>query len=299
MSEEGLSFEKPNEYKIIASNSPVKAFVVKGNDLWYATDEILILQPLNAKTHQTFPKMGNVASSGIKSIVIDPLARVWIGGESGLAVRIGSSFTSYTTAEGLPDNKIQAIAAGTGGEVWVGTEKGAARFRDGSWTTFTTAQGLPSDNVQALLSDTRGRIYLGTRRGLSIYDGAKFQNYDAKNTGSTGIEWNNIKVLGMEVGKDVVWMTDGPKNIVSFDGKTWRRFMEIQEGITSIMHDTRRMWFGSEAGLLRFNGEEWISDPKRHGVPVEQVYAMFRDDKGDLWFAMEKGVLHLSNPYRK
>ncbi|GBU22561.1 hypothetical protein R80B4_02471 [Fibrobacteres bacterium R8-0-B4] len=37
-----------------------------------------------------------------------------------------------------------------------------------------------------------------------------------------------------------------------------------------------------------------------HGVQAEQVYAMYRDEStGNLYFGMEKGVMILSNPYRR
>jgi len=148
------------------------------------------------------------------------------------------------------------------------------------------------------VADGRGNMYIGTNRGLSVYNGTKFENYNHRNTGSNGLDMNNIRVLAKEPNSEKIWMTDGPRNVVSFDGKEWNRFMDIQDGITSIMNDTRRTWFGSPSGLLRFNGEEWVSSAERHGVPVEQVYAMFRDNLGNLWFGMEKGVLMLNNPYR-
>jgi ligand-binding sensor domain-containing protein len=49
--------------------------------------------------------------------------------------------------------------------------------------------------------------------------------------------------------------------------------------------------------LLKFNGEEWITDQKKIGVPAAQVFQMIRDNGGNLWFAMETGVVRLSNPY--
>ncbi|MDR2577199.1 MAG: hypothetical protein LBC70_00100 [Chitinispirillales bacterium] len=292
---DSVSFERPNEYKIIASNSPVRAFAVLNNVLWYATEEILISQPLNTRNHQQFPRMGNIGSTGITSMMTDAAGRVWIGGAEGVAMRAGNNFTSYTTENGLPDNSITALTRGSGNEVWAGTKQGAARFRDGNWTAFTTEQGLPSNNVTAMATDSRGRIYIGTDRGIAVFDGTKFDVHNMRN----GMSWNQVRAIGIEPNTDVVWAAVGDRDINRYDGREWRQFMEIQAGITSIMNDTRRTYFGSADGILRFNGEEWVSDRNRHGIPVEQVFSMYRDSKGDLWFAMEKGVLCLSNPYRR
>ncbi len=298
--------EKPNEFKIIASRSPVKAFVVLKDVVWYATDEIVVCQALVAvkgALMQQYPKLGNIASSGVTSMAADRSDNVWIACEEGVAVVRGSgksvSATSYTSADGIPEGKVLAVAPGSGMDVWIGTENGAARFNGSSWTSYTTKDGLPSNRVQALVSNSRGDVYLGTNKGLSVYNGSSFKNYNAKNSGGSGLEWNNVTVLAKEPNSDVIWMTDGPKNLNTFDGTTWKRYMEIQDGITSIMNDTRRTWFGYEGGLLRFNGEEWVTDKNMHGVPAEQVYAMQRDANGNLCFGMEKGVMILSNPYRK
>jgi ligand-binding sensor domain-containing protein len=96
----------------------------------------------------------------------------------------------------------------------------------------------------------------------------------------------------------VVWAAVGEKDVNSYDGKSWNVFMEIQPGITSIMADSHsRIWFGSETGLIKFNDEEWVSDPGKLGVPAAQVYQMYCDEGGNQWFANENGVLRMDNPY--
>jgi hypothetical protein len=299
--------EKPNTFKIIASKPPVpvKAFAVTRDAIWYATEEIVVCQPMKNGNPfgnpQQYPKLGSISSAGATGIAVDQRGDVWVSCEAGVAVSRGKAVTSYASADGgIPEGKVLAVAAGTGGDVWIGTENGAARFNGSSWTKYTTGDGLPSNKVQALVANpSRGEVYLGTNKGLSVYNGTSFQNYNAKNTGSNGLEWNDVKVLAKEPSTDVIWMTDGPKNINCFDGKNWKRFPEVQDGITSIMNDTRRTWFGHEGGVLRFNGEEWTSDKNMHGVTAEQVFAMQRDSEGNLCFGMEKGVMILSNPYRK
>ncbi|MDR2728872.1 MAG: hypothetical protein LBB56_07045, partial [Chitinispirillales bacterium] len=291
---DSVSFEKPNEYKIYKSDSPVKAFAVTKDMLWYATDEIVVAQSLKANTHNKYPRLGTVGSDGVKAMAIDGSGQIWFASPAGVAVRAGNNFTVYNTENGLPDNNALCLAISKG-DVWVGTANGAARFRGGSWTKFTAAEGLVSNKVQAVAVDSKGTVWFGTDKGINSFDGSKWQTYDAKNR---HLEWNDTKVLTVEPRKDVIWAATGPNDLACFDGKEWKKYMEIKPGITSIMNDTRRTWFGSTTGLLRFNGEEWVDDPKRLGIPASQVYQMFRDDSGSLWFAMEQGVLWLNNPYR-
>ena len=44
--------------------------------------------------------------------------------------------TASTTAQGLPDNNVTAVAVTADGGVYAGTPKGLARFHDGQWTTL-------------------------------------------------------------------------------------------------------------------------------------------------------------------
>ncbi|MDR0306012.1 MAG: hypothetical protein LBI42_04140 [Chitinispirillales bacterium] len=294
---DSISFEKPNEYRIYKSDSPVKAFVVLNDMIWYATDEIVISQSTKNNTHQRFPKLGAVGSDKVKTIVVDGSKQLWFATPAGAVMRGANSnnFTVHTTENGLPGNNVLSIAVSKG-DVWVGTENGAARFRGGSWTKFTTADGLVSDKVQAIAVDSKGTVWFGTNRGINSFDGSKWQLFDAKNK---HLEWNDTRVLAIEPRGDVLWAATGPNDLARFDGKEWKKYMEIQPNITSIMNDTRRTWFGSPTGILRFNGEEWVSDPNRLGIPASQVYHMYRDESGNLWFAMEQGVLWLNNPYRR
>ncbi|MFP4013813.1 MAG: hypothetical protein ACLFVQ_07000 [Chitinispirillaceae bacterium] len=290
---DSVNYDKPSEWKLIASTSPVKAFALQGNILWYATDETVVAQPMNSKNHQQHAKLGTIPSAGVTSIVVDGAGKVWFGTPAGLASRSGSKFTSYTTENGLPDNSVLAVAA-HGSDVWVGTENGAALFKDGAWKTFTTEDGLVSNKVQAVVVDAKGTAWLGTDKGISAFDGTKWTNHTMQN----GLSWNDTKVLGLDKRKNQIWAAVGEMDINCWTGSEWKTYLEIQEGLTSIMSDPHRTWFGSGSGLLRFNGDIWTSDPKSIGIPAAQVFQMHEDAKGNLWFAMEKGVLCLSNPYR-
>jgi len=294
---DSVSFDKPNEFRIYRAASPVKAFAVASRDvIWYATDETVISLNIRTNAQQQFPRLGTIPSDGVKAMALDGSGQIWFANPAGVAVRGGNNFTVYTAENGLPDNNALSLAVSKS-DVWVGTANGAARFRGGSWTKFTTAEGLVSNKVQAIAVDSKGTVWFGTDKGINSFDGSKWQLYDAR---QRHLEWNDVKALTVEPGTDAVWAATGPKDIARFDGKEWRKFMEIHPGVTSIMNDTRRTWFGSPTGLFRMNNDgEWVFDPNRLGIPASQVYQMSRDTNGDLWFGMEQGVLWLNNPYRR
>lgn len=224
---------------------------------------------------------------------VDQNGKVWIGSSNGVAVHSGGVFTNYTTESGLPHIVVNVLVP-TATSVWAGTENGAAEYKGGKWTAYGTAEGLAGEKVRDIVIDGSGTVWFGTDKGISEFDGTTWTTHDM----NSGLSWNDTKALGYDPRKEMVWAAVGDADVNAYDGKEWRTFMTVQEGIASIMVDTQsRVWFGYPQGVLKYNGFEWVYDNKKIGFPATQVQEMYRDEAGNLWFAMGTGVLKLKNPY--
>ncbi len=114
----------------------------------------------------------------------------------------------------------------------------------------------------------------------------------------SGLSWNNTRALAADHREEEIWAAVGEKDVNRYNGKEWQVYMDVQEEIADVMVDTQsRIWFGSPGGVLKFNGEEWISDPAKLGIPGMTVSDMYRDSGGNLWFGSENGIVLLKNPY--
>ena len=241
-----------------------------------------------------YKTLGDVSAEGITSIAIDKQGGVWFGGKNGVVVKNGSQFTAYNADNGLTDNGVTAIVVGSDGAVWVGTGNGVACFSSGSWKKYSTKEGLVSGKVQALLADKNGNVWIGTDKGISVYGAGKWTTHSMKN----GMSWNDTKALGIDPRNGTVWAAAGERDINMWDGKTWNVYMDIAQGIACIMVDSQgRVWLGAATGLIKFNGDEWVNDPSKLGVPAKQINQMYKDDDGNLWYGMETGVIRMDNPY--
>jgi ligand-binding sensor domain-containing protein len=90
---------------------------------------------------------------------------LWVGHEHGLTRIAGTSIHTYTTADGLPAQRVQCLLVRPtpgGSELWVGTEGGAARLTGGILHALTVRDGLASDMVNALGTDPHGGLWLGS-----------------------------------------------------------------------------------------------------------------------------------------
>jgi len=78
---------------------------------------------------------------------------------SGLA---RADWQSFTAADGLPTQRVVAIAAAPDEKIWFGTPGGVGCYDGSHWTTYTRSSGLGSDDVRALIVDRAGAIWAGT-----------------------------------------------------------------------------------------------------------------------------------------
>src|SRR3954447_14139857 len=79
---------------------------------------------------------------------------------------------TYTTADGLPSDRVHAILSDSRGFLWMGTEDGVARFDGYGFRNIGTADGLPSSAVRAIVESRRfpGVYWIGTSAGLVRLD---------------------------------------------------------------------------------------------------------------------------------
>jgi ligand-binding sensor domain-containing protein len=294
---DSVVYDTPTEWRLFSIDWPVHAFAVQGTTLWCGTERFVA--SINTRSArkaeaQRMKELGPMSAENISAITVDRQGRVWFGGPNGAAMKSGAQVTVFTKENGLSADSVRAIAAAKDGSVWVGTGSGADQYADGKWKHFTVKEGLVSNSIQCLLADVKGAVWFGTDKGVSVYDGSSWTAH-SMNSGMSG---NDTRAMAFDKRKEQVWAAVGEKDVDCFDGQKWSVYLDIQQGIVAIMADSQsRIWFGSAAGLIKFNGDDWINDPKQLGVPAAPVYQLFCDEKGNMWFAMETGVVFRTNPY--
>ena len=74
---------------------------------------------------------------------------------------------NFTTAEGLPNNRVYAVAV-DGNRIWAGTDDGLALYNCGKWKTFRTKDGLAHRAVLSLAIDKKTHdVWIATMGGLN------------------------------------------------------------------------------------------------------------------------------------
>jgi signal transduction histidine kinase len=129
----------------------------------------------------------------VRTIHQDRGNRLWIGTSGGLLVSEGQASKSFSTADGLSFDAVQALADDPEGFLWVGTVGGGLkRLRDGQLTVFRKADGLPSDEISALLADGEGALWIGTfGSGLARFHKGRWTRYTKRD----GLVSNSVTYL--------------------------------------------------------------------------------------------------------
>jgi PAS domain S-box-containing protein len=118
----------------------------------------------------------SLSSDLVMSIFEDPEGIVWIGTIGGGLNRFDrttQSFTHYTEKDGLPDNTVYGILAGSDGTLWLSTNKGISKFdpRRETFRNYDTSDGLQGNqfNPGAFFQSKYGEMFFGGTQGLNAF----------------------------------------------------------------------------------------------------------------------------------
>lgn len=108
----------------------------------------------------------------IIAALVDRQNQKWFGTWGGGLSRFdGSTWTSFSTEDGLAGNYVFSLAMDNDGRIWAGTNGGINWYDGKQWNTINEDDGLLDNNVYSILFDQRGHRWFGTLKGLSVFKG--------------------------------------------------------------------------------------------------------------------------------
>ena len=162
----------------------------------------------------------------------------------------------WRTEDGLPQNRVQAIAQTSDGYLWVGTSEGLARFDGLRFTLYdqSNTPAIADNSIASLESAPDGSLWIGTEGGgLLHYAGGHFQRFGEKDGLTNGF----IRTTHL-----------GP------DGQ---------------------LWVGTDRGLFRSAGQGFIRLDNTAEVPLASVISIAEDQSGKIQAASAVGLLEMKD----
>ena len=109
--------------------------------------------------------------------------------------------TRFTTADGLPDNKITSLTLAPNGNIWCGTPKGLCRYDGNRWRTFLESDGVNFTDFSSSAFGPDGSVWFVTPSGLCSFNGKSWKTW----TMPPGIA--DAKISSVAVAPDrTVWL---------------------------------------------------------------------------------------------
>ncbi len=204
----------------------------------------------------------------------------------------------FSVFDGLPSNRVNALAEDRQGYLWIATRDGLARYDGVGFRIWRVGDGLRDNFVWAVHVDARDRVWIGSKQaGLAMLDvdRRKFQHYDRASHPAIGSD----DVWSIATTPDgAVWFGtgDGGLHRLSSDG-TLRRFMHEPDnphslpspGVSRLVVDEQgALWVGTKGGVARWSGRDFVRLPLPDTAGTFVNHLNF-DREGALWIGLQSG----------
>lgn len=265
------------------------------NKLSYAQSKNLIFNNINIEQ--------GISQSTIEAIFQDSEGYIWLGTNDGLNRYNGYEFKIYNYEEyqnSISHNGITDITEDKYGNIWVNTVSGVNKInkKTEKISNYTELNGkIKEDSTTEIIVTKDNNILVGTYEGLNIYN-AKEDRFDVILEQKDGILSSCIYSIDEDINGNIWIGTELGLNKLSKDFKVLETYPSESE-IYNIFCDDENgfVWAGSDSsGLLKIDKNtkevtQYINDIEdENSIPANQVGAIIRDSKGNLWVGTTNGL---------
>ena len=265
------------------------------NKLSYAQSKNLIFNNINIEQ--------GISQSTIEDIFQDSEGYIWLGTNDGLNRYNGYEFKIYNYEEyqnSISHNGITDITEDKYGNIWVNTVSGVNKInkKTEKISNYAEINGkIKEDSTTEIIVTKDNNILVGTYEGLNIYN-AKEDRFDIILEQKDGILSSCIYSIDEDINGNIWIGTELGLNKLSKDFKVLETYTSESE-IYNIFCDDENgfVWAGSDSsGLLKIDTKtkevtQYINDIEdENSIPENQVGAIIRDIKGNLWVGTTNGL---------
>jgi ligand-binding sensor domain-containing protein/tRNA A-37 threonylcarbamoyl transferase component Bud32 len=223
-----------------------------------------------------------------RCVLRDRSGCLWIGTwGAGLLCRQGEKIITYSSADGLPGDRIASIFQDRRGDLWIGCENGLAVMTPKNSGKFVVEQFLDNHYVVSFYEDKLGIVWIGTHQGLKV---CREGHWGSLNS-DRGLFDSRVYVI-LEDDLGYLWMSSErgifrarkdelEKAAFETDLKVNGRLFDENDGMKSRICNYGnpagwkdrhgRLWFANLAGAVSVDPAHILKNEKEPPVLVEEV----------------------------
>ncbi len=274
-----------------------------------------------------FSTSEGLPQSQVSSVIQDDKGYLWIGTLGGLAKFNGGEFKTFSSENGLLNNRISFLTI-IDEELWVGHEGGVSCFKDGNFINWRITDNNKVSNVKSIVK-FKGEVFVASHLGLykisrskliKVIDSNFFLNhirsivvidevaYIATMEGlyysSNMIQLNKIDELeevnisGLAKDQDRLIITSYFEGVYELNISNLK-LKSINIGhndytIKGVYVDSKQnKWYNTNGGIIRQNKSGKIKlINEKNGLSFGLISSIYEDNEGSIWIGtLGKGVL--------
>lgn len=220
---------------------------------------------------------------------------VWAASENGLIRWDKGQARLYQQADGLPTNRLRALALDTRGVLWIATSGGGlVAMEDGRFRVLNPANGFPHLQVRHVLADPAGGVWAATAgAGLVHVDGHSLRLY----TTADGLPTDHLTSLARDA-QGALWIGSWGAGVVRYSGGRFTALSQPEglagSQIWSLGTDREgSVWVGTwVGGLNRLRNRAFVALGTPEGLSHDNVRAVLQARDGATWVSTSGGGLN-------
>jgi len=261
-------------------------FQTRDGALWFATREGVSRYDGG---WQTFSEDDGLSHNDVYCIFEDRDAVIWIGTRGSLTRIDGDSTYTFPPDSLGISSRVHDIEQTANGDIWIATANGPRVFDGRTWRKITFEDGIVSDESQGLVLARDGALWLATYYGVGRFDGSVWENF----TSDDLYELYNIQD-GMQTTDGSIWFYSRNGGVIRYRDSEWQRFTRDDglgdNWVSGMFEADGAVWFATDRGLSRFDGETWTTLTEADGLADDEVHGALVSPSGIVWLATNSGI---------
>jgi signal transduction histidine kinase/ligand-binding sensor domain-containing protein len=270
-------------------------------------------------------QLPSVLKKSVRTMLLDRRGRFWLGIDTGSVICLESNASRiFGIGEGLPGDRIAAMAEDRDGAIWIIYPAALCRIKDGQVSRFTAVDGLPAGANAWVATDAQGRLWFSkggqlgvfrngklltklsftdpairicgaTPAGLWICVGSRLLKYDGNHepVECARLPANAEPQILFEDHEGALWIGTTTDGLFRFKDGALENVPSSQQSVCCLCEDREgNLWAGTRGGgldLIRPGAVELVG--RDAGLPFESVASVCETTDGWIWVASQSGTL--------
>lgn len=283
------------------------AFTDKDGQVWIGTQDrgIFVYDPREDRWHSINERNG-LPHNQVRRIFADQWGNTWIATSGGGVARyLGQSFVHYDRIDGLPDDRIYALAQDAQNRLWISAGRSGITLYDeqNGFRPMPRDSGLINVPVRTMLNDAHSRMWVGTDGlGLFVFDSTELRRFSQLE----GLPDNWITKVAEDSAGDI-WIAARSGTMARIRRLDERGAVVDRIGpeegldelnITTIQVDAAgRLWFGAREGQVGYFEHNRLRAlyQQEAGLPGVEINCITFDALNRIWVGTAGAGIYYAN----